>query len=414
MKVQCQSKENMTVGWETLDVGEQALVYNHEGSARIEDGPKRLFLWREKFQKLTRYAADQKQYLVVCYKDGRMEHKKGPCVMFKNPIAHNSITILNMRSLDANEALVVYRREEMSKEVTRYIQFGPTLFTPQANEWLHKFSWHGTDPDNKTSVIPGIQKFEVLKVIPDQLYYNVDEVRLKDDAAIKVKLMLCFEINDIDTMLNATKDPIADFINCVCADVVAFASLYTYIEFMEKAGELNNLEHYVQLMERSKTIGYTITKVIYRGYHAHAKLQQLHDNAVETRTNLKINYEKEEQNQVLTDMKLESEKSRKELQQKLEVDALKHKFTMEKDQMKHNLALEFAKAESKNKQWILDQKCRLEADCAKNQLTTDHYTGLKDIGVDLDTYSKSLSGRPAKVVKILAEQNAANFHLHHS
>ncbi|CAG2206406.1 unnamed protein product [Mytilus edulis] len=32
----------MTVGWETLDVGEQALVYNHEGEARIEEGPKRI------------------------------------------------------------------------------------------------------------------------------------------------------------------------------------------------------------------------------------------------------------------------------------------------------------------------------------------------------------------------------------
>ncbi|OWF56825.1 uncharacterized protein LOC110451781 [Mizuhopecten yessoensis] len=404
----------MTVGYETLDVGEQALVYNHAGSARIEDGPKRLFLWREKFEKLTRYAADQKQYLVVTYKDGRVEHKKGPCVMFKNPIAHKSITIINMRSLDANEALVVYRKEELSKEVTRYIQFGPTLFTPQASEWLHMFSWHGTDPENKTRLVPGIQKFDVLKVIPDQLYYNVDDVRLKDDAAIKVKLMLCFELKDIDTMLNATKDPIADFINCVCADVVAFASLYTYIEFMEKAGQLNDLDNYVQLMERSKTIGYTITKVIYRGYHAHPKLQQLHDNAVETRTVLKINYEGEEQKQVLTDMKLESEKSRKELEQKLEIDALNHKFTMKKAEVKHSLALEYTKAEENNRQWITDHECQLQAQCAKDQLTCDHYSSLKGVGVDLNTYSKSLSGRPEKVVKIVAEKNAANFHLHHS
>ncbi|XP_060083303.1 uncharacterized protein LOC132562573 [Ylistrum balloti] len=404
----------MTVGWETLDVGEQALVFNHEGSARIEDGPKRLFLWRERFQRLTRHAADQKQFLVIAYKDGRVEHKKGPCVMFKNPIAHNSITIKNMRSLDANEALVVYKKEELTKEVTRYIQFGPTLFTPQANEWLHEFSWHGTDPGNKTRVIPGIQKFDVLKVIPDQLYYNVDEVRLKDDAAIKVKLMLCFELNDIDTMLNATKDPIADFINCVCADVVAFGSLYTYIEFMEKAGELNKLDNYPQLMERSKAIGYTITKVIYRGYHAHSKLQQLHDNAVETRTNLKINYEKEEQNQVLIDMKLESEKSRKELEQKLQVDALKHKFTMQKAEVQHRLALEFAEAEESNRQWIADQEGYLQAQVAEHELTSDHYNRLKGVGVNLNTYSKSLSGRPEKVVKIIADKNAANFHLHHS
>ena len=58
-----------------------------------------------------------------------------PCVMFTNPLEHFSITIKEMISLDANEALVVYREDESTKEVTRYVQFGPTLVMPLANEW---------------------------------------------------------------------------------------------------------------------------------------------------------------------------------------------------------------------------------------------------------------------------------------
>ena len=41
-----------------------------------------------------------------------------------------------MQSLDANEALVVYKQDQETQEVTRYVQFGPTLFMPQAHEWF--------------------------------------------------------------------------------------------------------------------------------------------------------------------------------------------------------------------------------------------------------------------------------------
>lgn len=42
---------------------------------------------------------------------------------------------------------------------------------------IHKFEWHGTDPNNKTRKIPGQLKFTKLRVIPDQFYLNIDDVR---------------------------------------------------------------------------------------------------------------------------------------------------------------------------------------------------------------------------------------------
>lgn len=41
------------------------------------------------------------------------------------------------------------------------------------------------------------------------------QVRTKDDALITVKQMVFFELRDIETMLNQTADPIADFIKYV-------------------------------------------------------------------------------------------------------------------------------------------------------------------------------------------------------
>ena len=39
---------------------------------------------------------------------------------------------------------------------------------------LHNFAWHGTDPNNKTRLIPNQKRFERLQIIPDQFYYNVN------------------------------------------------------------------------------------------------------------------------------------------------------------------------------------------------------------------------------------------------
>lgn len=403
----------MTLGWVTLDVGEQALVYDAHGSARIEDGPKRMFLFRSRLVMLTRHSANQSEYLTVKHRDGRIEHVQGPCVMFLNPIAHLSIKKKDMISLDANEALVVYKQDSQTQKVERYIKYGPTLFMPMANEWLHSFSWHGTDPANKTRLIPNSKHFERLQIIPDQFYYNVDEVRTADDALIRVKLMIFYELKDIELMLNATKDPIADFINCVCADTVAFAAKYTYIEFIEHSVELNDLASFPQLTERSKSIGYGVSKVVFRGYLAHDKLQKLHDGAIEVRTKLKIAYESEEQEQNMTDMKLKNEKERIDFEQKIELEELNHKQEMEKTLKQHKLDMEMKSETEKRRKWETERAGELGGKKACDNQQLDFYKNLHGLGVDLNQYIQALSPRPEKITRIVAPKNTANLHLHH-
>lgn len=72
----------------------------------------------------------------------------------------------------------------------------------QPDEWAHKFSWHGEDPNHKTRFIANSNRFEVLNCAPDQLYYNVDEVRTSDDALIRIKLMIFYELKNIHLMVN--------------------------------------------------------------------------------------------------------------------------------------------------------------------------------------------------------------------
>ncbi|CAL1530288.1 unnamed protein product [Lymnaea stagnalis] len=404
----------MTVGWKTLDVGEKALIYSKDGRARIEEGPQRLFLFREKFKKMTCFSASQKEFLKINYKDGRTEHVKGPCIIHQNDIIHMNISVKSLLSLDANEALIVYSQNNETKNVRRRIQYGPTLFLLEENEWLHEFSWHGTDPENKTRMIQDQNKFSVLKIIPDQFYYNVDEVRTSDDALLRIKLMLFYELTNIEKMLNSSKDPMADLINCVCADVVAFTAKKSYEEFIETASELNDLNNYPLLMNRCPTIGYSVSKVVFRGYFAHDKLQKMHDIMIQRRTELRLQFEREKQEQSLIDRKLQADIDRLEQEQQMEMENLLHSHKMEKTSLEHRLNLERESHEKMLEKLKQENMAQLNSKVLGEQLELEHLSRLSELNVDVTKLLAIQAGRPDRVTNLVVEKGLANVHIHHN
>eukprot|EP00118_Oscarella_pearsei_P003611 m.15066 g.15066 ORF g.15066 m.15066 type:complete len:406 (+) comp26142_c0_seq1:142-1359(+) len=405
----------MVSGWRTVPQGGKAFFINRMGVARIIDGPQQIFLWRAKeYRLLDRFAAKQTEYLRIQFTSGEIEHRPGPCVEFINPREIVSITIQSTVVLDANEVLVVYRRGE-SGNVERRLQHGPTQFVPSADDWMHEFSWHGPDSANKTRLIPNSWKFTKLKVVPDQFYYNVDEVRTLDDALVKVKLMLFYEISSIEQMLQQTKDPIADMANAVTADVVAFASHLTYEQFLDKTGQLNVLEEsYPQLLARTKSIGYNVSKVVYRGYQAPPQLQRMHEDANRTRTQLKLSVEQEEQQQDMTDMKLEAELNSIQMEHKLEMEQEEHSRTTELDELNHRIAMEDRKHEEEIKQFVAEKKSGIEEKRVAAEQLVDYLSNLKGIGVNLDDYLMCQSRKPDKVTRILVAGEKSDFHIHSS
>merc|ERR1719465_6097 len=122
-------------------------------------------------------------------------------------------------TIDANEALVVYKsydsqepltpskssivseRDDDSKTapgtVVRRVVRGPARFIPAADEWIHKFEWSGA-VGGKTSYQPKALKFEQLRVTPSSAYHNVTEVRTNDDTLITVKLMIFYDLQSIE------------------------------------------------------------------------------------------------------------------------------------------------------------------------------------------------------------------------
>lgn len=305
------------------------------------------------------------------------------------------------------------------EHVDRRIVHGPARFIPQADEWVHEFSWSGVPLNGtKTSYQPNANQFTKLNVIPMSSYHNVSEVRTNDDTLITVKLMLFYELRDIEKMLATTNDPMADFVNAASADVIAFCSKLNYEAFLTLTGKLNELETFSQLVQRANSIGYNISKVVFRGFQAGEKLQAMHDSAIQERTRLRLKEETQEQAQRAEDLQLEGEQRRAAKQAELETEQqrlkaelslaaqqaaiaeqrLADEARLEQEQAAHEAELQRNRAAAAA---LLEQKAQeLELEQRKDEEQLRMMREMKSLGVDLTKVLVSQHEQPDRVLKI--------------
>jgi len=365
----------------------------YRGPAVVRPGCKDIFEW------LTVLSADEHQYLEVKFLDGHTEHIPGPTSFLQDPTKHKSVQCKPAVSIDEGELMVVMRKK--GEAVERVIIRGPCMHVPTADEVTHEFVWHGSDPSNPAKKVPGKLRFTKLRTIPDQMYVSVPEVRTSDDALLVINLMIFFELANVEMLLSRSHDPIADMINAATADVIAFTAVLSYEMFLEKTDMLNNLEAYPQLVNRAKGIGYSISKVVYRGYHATDKLQLMHDDAISARTQLRLEAETEEQAQRLADLKLAKESERQRKKQEMQRQEIEH--TNQLSRMQH---------EEKLTQENRTREAEVGAQRAANAEQLAFFRSLKELGVDLTQYLTSQNPRPDKLIQITSEQPGANVHVH--
>lgn len=403
---------------ETIDANEAVLVYQRREdetvSRRVLYGPAQYMPqaneWLQRPDALTRHNAEAHQYLVVRFLDGRTEHLRGPVDLWFRPDEHESITVEAATPVDAHQALVIYRREE-DERVSRRVLHGPAQYVPEANEWLHQFRWHGADPNDPKRKVPRALRFTKLRVIPDQMYFDVNDVRTADDALLTVQLMVFFELEDIEKMLDQTHDPIADFINALSADVIDFAAARTFEEFKEATNNLNELAEYTNLVSRAERIGYRVNKVVYRGYVASDKLQTMHDDAIEKRTALKLEAETERQAQELADLKLEREAEREEIRRGVQRDQAEHEqrlLQVQHDGDRQRLEADH-KLELTHKRDL--QMADVEHLHGENEERLRFLREIQDLQVDLTRYLVAQYQHPDRLIRIDGS-GGSQFHVH--
>jgi hypothetical protein len=376
-----------TVWYYTVEEGQRALMVRRDGRMEVIVGPRRVWKGTSRFEKMRHFVAHPGDFLVVRFRDGRQEHLTGPCDVWFDPRVHEAISRQEAMQLAAKEAVIVYSRPAGTDAISRRIVYGPTLFVPAPGEWLHTFAWHGSEggSQGQKKVAKGLV-FQKLWLMPDQMYHDVTDVRTADDAVLTIKLMVFFELLDIDRMLEATHDPIGDFINAATSDVVDFCGHRTFEEFKKETGRLNELDAYRQLTARAAQNGYRINKVVYRGYGAPDRLQAMHDQAIESRTKLQLERATEEQAQGLEDYKLNAQMNRatrRRTEQGVEVETEIELARKRQEAERSNKEAERTAArEQRRRDAEAEQDIRRQSE----ERTRQHLAALKEMGVDLTAY----------------------------
>ncbi len=403
---------------ETIDAHDAIIIYTRQPdktvTRRVLYGPAQCVpeanQWIRRMDSLRRYSAAAHEYLAVSFLDGRREHVRGPVDLWFRPDEHEAITVEEAIPVDAHQALLVYQRNP-DESVGRSILHGPAQYVPQENQWLHEFSWHGADPERPRYKIPRALQFTKLRVIPDQMYFDVQDVRTADDALLVVQLMVFFELQDIDRMLDQTHDPIADFINALSADVIDFAASRSFEEFKEATNSLNELSEYKNLVHRAERIGYRINKVVYRGYVASDKLQTMHDDAIEQRTSLQLQAETERQAQELADLKLAREADREDRRRQMQQAQVQHEQRME--DLKRDGDRKRREADQQQEIAHLREQQAVEIDQlkAENDERLRFLSDIQGLQVDLTRYLVAQYQHPDRLIRVEGSDRG-QLHLH--
>jgi hypothetical protein len=387
----------------TVEEGQRALMSRLDGTIEVIVGPRRVWRGWSTFRAMQHYVAHPDEFLIVRFRDGRQEHLPGPSEVWFDPRFHLQITKENALQISAKEAVVVYSRAEGTAGITRRIVYGPALFVPRPGEWLHTFSWHASIGGSKGAPkVANALKFQKLWLMPDQMYHDVTDVRTADDAVLTIRLMIFFELIDIERMLDATHDPIGDFVNAATSDVVAFTGRHEFEQFKRNTGQLNELETYQQVMNRAAQCGYRINKVVYRGYGAADALQQMHDQAIEARTRLQLDRATEQQAQDLENYKLDCQLARASKRRTEQVQEVEHDLALARTRQEAELRQRETAQASDREAEQLEAEVQLAIRRNQDNEQRQHLEALRTMGVDLTAFLTQ--ARADQVIEFRGEQ----------
>lgn len=393
-----------------VEEGQQVLKRKSDGSMEIIVGPKKVWRGKNKFVPMKHFVAHPGEFLIIRYRDGRQEHLPGPSEIWMDPRVHKEITRQEALQLASKEAVVVYSQKEDSQEITRRVQYGPGLFMPRPGEWLHTFSWHASKGGHLgVEKVPNGLVFQKLWLMPDQMYHDVRDVRTSDDAVLTIRLMMFFELVDIERMLDTTHDPIGDFVNAATSDVVDWVGRHNFDSFKASTAQLNEIEAYRQLTARASQCGYRIGKVVYRGYGAAESLQQMHDQAIEARTRLQLERATEQQAQDLENYKLDCQIERSAKRRTEQESEVGHDLQMEQRRTEQRLRQQEAQTVSSREQRRLESEMTRDNRQRELAQEREHLQVLREMGVDLTSY---LTQARADQVIELRGGNGARPHVH--
>src|SRR5262249_6339833 len=163
------------------------------------------------------------------------------------------------------------------------------------------------------------------------------------------------------------------------------------------------------LTVRASQCGYRMNKVVYRGYGAPERLQQMHDQAIEARTKLQLERATEQQAQDLENYKLESQMLRAGKRRHEQTAEVAHLLELDQQKQEAGLRAREAQDNFQRQQQRLESEFRLELRSRQDSHRRDHLAELHRLGVDLTAYLTQ--DRADRVIEVRGPRGSAT-HVH--
>jgi regulator of protease activity HflC (stomatin/prohibitin superfamily) len=423
-------------GKRTIKKGEKCMIWRLNGTCKTVEGPKLVRLWFSTIRFCTQFSANERQFLIVDFKDGHTEYLPGPTTLFFDHLKHKQITVKNALTVNRGEAVTVIHFENNKKDksgsnkLIETIKEGPLLFFPTINQTLKKFSFE--DEMKMLSKKKAYNMNQRLSSIDASDMYNQDEVIISllernnvlnhaftsnDGYKFTVKLSLTWKINDVSKMLQNTQNPLNLLKNSLISDLTRYSHLKNYEDLIHSSSNLNlsvspskqnktnnkvgviSTDVYPSLLQLAKNIGVEICNVAYQGSQVDPNYKAKCDAMYDEKKRKKDQLEKDNEKERREDFKLTMALARADKQTKKEFADMKHR---------QKLLDEAHKAKLKREQETFDQNLQQEKKMLL--LKSEFYKSLQTNGVDLTKYLVAkVSGVDSKTTAVTTLNETAKF-----
>jgi hypothetical protein len=424
-------KKDVSFGKRTIKDGEAVAIWNRLGVHRQVIGPRLTRLFFSTILFLDKRVAGPNEYLVVKLIDGTVNHLRGPIVLYENPVYHISVEVKTAYSLtSASECIVVSREIRLNSStektlisdsrIERVLIRGPYLFFPLVGDTIVSFEWHGTPLGSSNySISPSIQKFTILNTAsrqwkvdvpflpPQNNSQNISTTNKQNYLETKpgtLQLSFNFCLQDVNQMLDNTKDVIGDLYDALVIDLtdIKIANMRSTTASLHETEEhpssssfssasssstsaswmiktFSSIHAFPNLLSRSQVIGVAIEGVAFRGYEQNNETKKQLSEFREIEIRLTRERMIAEQDQIKIETDLVARRARLEQEKNLQQATLAvKKETLQAEQ-------DYREAELKHK--IEQERIQLESDLERNRALNDEtlrvLSEMSKIGVDL-------------------------------
>jgi len=142
-------------------------------------------------------------------------------------------------------------------------------------------------------------------------------------------------------------------------------------------------------VQRSTSVGFTVNKIVYRGYEASREMQNILEASLKTTASLRVEHETALKQQDLEDIKLEKTTAR--AQRERELLAAEHSEKMRQQEVEHQARMKQKQAELEIEESALERK---------NDAQIVYFNKLHDMGVNLTQYLVAQHSKADRVIRV--------------